>query len=151
MTANRSESPPSFERSCFDNNPYMRRIEKPWGWELHWTPADLPYLGKLLHVRAGARMSLQIHDAKRESWMLVSGRAKVAWENSDGDLIETELETGCGYTCAVGQRHRLIGITDCEIVEVSTPETGTTWRLEDDYARPHETPAQRDMERRPPL
>ena len=39
---------------------------------------------------------------------------------------------GVGYSTSVGQKHRLIGITDYDIVEVSTPEVGTTWRLEDE-------------------
>jgi mannose-6-phosphate isomerase-like protein (cupin superfamily) len=139
--------PPTFDPSVFTNAPYMRRIEKPWGWELHWTPADLPYMGKVIHINAGARLSLQLHDEKRESWLLLSGRVKVAWQNNAGELVETELEPGHGYTCALGQKHRLIGITDCDVIEVSTPEVGTTWRLEDDYARPHETPLQRERER----
>ena len=138
---------PKFDPSTFTNTPYLRRIEKPWGWELHWTPADLPYLGKVIHIRAGARLSLQAHDEKRESWLLMNGRVKVTWENREGELVETELEPGQGYTCAVGQRHRLTGITDCDVIEVSTPERGTTWRLEDDYARPHETTEQRAKER----
>ncbi len=142
-----TDSPPRFDTSGFDNAPYARKVEKPWGWELHWTPADLPYMGKVLHINAGARLSLQVHDAKRESWFLLSGRAKVAWQDSSGALIETELQSGVGYTCALGQTHRLIGITDCDVAEVSTPEIGTTWRLEDDYARPHETEAQRALER----
>jgi mannose-6-phosphate isomerase-like protein (cupin superfamily) len=139
--------PPAFDPSAFDLAPFVRRIEKPWGWELHWTPLGLPYLGKVLHIRAGARLSLQLHDAKRESWLVMSGRVKVAWQDSDGRLVETELEPGQGYTCSPGQQHRLVGITDCDVIEVSTPEQGTTWRLEDDYARPHETEAQRALER----
>lgn len=138
---------PQFDRAGFAVNPHARRIEKPWGWEMHWTPVGLPYVGKVIHINAGARLSLQVHDAKSESWLLVAGRCLAVWENTEGELIETELEAGVGYTCAVGQRHRLIGITDCEVIEVSTPEVGTTWRLEDDYARPHETPAQRERER----
>ncbi|PIR79031.1 MAG: cupin [Candidatus Levybacteria bacterium CG10_big_fil_rev_8_21_14_0_10_36_30] len=92
-------------------------------------------------------MSLQAHDQKQESWFIINGRGKVVWENEKGELIETELDAGQGYTCKIGQRHRLVGITDCDIVEVSTPEMGTTWRLEDDYARPDETPEQRKKER----
>ncbi len=141
------QRPPNFDTAGFSNEAYVQRVEKPWGWELHWTRPDLPYMGKLLHIKANARLSLQVHDEKRESWLLVSGRARVAWQNSDGELIETELEPGQGYTCTLGQTHRLIGVTDCDIVEVSTPELGTTWRLEDDYARPHETPEQRARER----
>jgi mannose-6-phosphate isomerase-like protein (cupin superfamily) len=140
-------SVPEFDPSSFTNEPHERRIEKPWGWETHWTPAGLPYLGKVLHINAGARISLQMHDAKRESWLLISGRAKVIWEDGGGVIVETDLKPGVGYTCALGQKHRLVGITDCEIVEVSTPEQGTTWRLDDDYARPHETPEQRAIER----
>jgi mannose-6-phosphate isomerase-like protein (cupin superfamily) len=138
---------PDFDRTGFTHEPHQRRVEKPWGWELHWTPVGLPYLGKVLHINAGARISLQLHDAKRESWLLLSGRAKVVWEDAGGAMIETALEAGRGYTCALGQKHRLVGITDCDIVEVSTPEQGTTWRLDDDYARPHETPSQRAIER----
>ena len=120
-----------------------RRVEKPWGYEIHWTPVDRPYVGKILHVDAGKRLSLQVHDEKLESWFLMSGQAKVVWDDEHGNLVETELEPGLGYSCDIGQRHRLVGITDCDIVEVSTPEIGTTHRLEDDYARPDETEAVR--------
>ena len=88
-----------------------------------------------------------MHDQKRESWFLIGGRVKVAWEDNQGRLVESELQPAVGYTLAVGQKHRLIGITDCQVIEVSTPEAGTTWRLEDDYSRPHETPEQRARER----
>ena len=128
--------------------PYGKRIEKPWGWELHWTPARLPYMGKVLHIFGGARLSLQVHDSKRESWLLISGRAKVVWQDEGGELVDTELQPGVGYTCIEGQKHRLVGITDADVIEVSTPEAGTTFRLEDDYARPDETPKQRALERR---
>jgi len=139
--------PNQFDKSTFKNESFVKRIDKPWGYELHWVPEDKPYMGKVLHVDAGKRLSLQVHDQKQESWMILNGRAKVIWEDSNGDLIETVLEPGKGYTCALGQKHRLMGVTDCDIVEVSTPELGTTLRLEDDYKRPDETPQQRKKER----
>jgi mannose-6-phosphate isomerase len=138
---------PTFDPRNFSNQPYVKRVEKPWGYELHWVPEGAPYMGKVLHLNAGTRISLQVHDAKQESWFLMSGRAAVIWENNDGELVETELQPGQGYSCQVGQQHRLKGITDCDIIEASTPELGTTWRLEDDYARPDETPEQRRKER----
>ncbi len=138
---------PSYDPSGFSNDSYVKRVEKPWGHELHWVPEDAPYMGKLLHVNKDARLSLQIHDQKSESWFLVGGRAAVIWENSQGELIETELQKGVGYTTQIGQKHRLKGLTDCDIIEVSTPELGTTWRLDDDYSRPDETPEQRKKER----
>lgn len=138
---------PAFDSKHFYTEPYVRRIEKPWGYELHWVPEDAPYMGKLLHITAGAQLSLQVHDQKQESWFLIGGDAAVVWENEHGELVETVLQKEVGYSTRVGQKHRLKGITDCDIIEVSTPERGTTWRLEDDYARPHETPAQRAAER----
>ncbi len=137
---------PAFDTTAFLTEPYVRRVEKPWGYELHWVPDQAPYMGKILHITAGARLSLQLHDEKQESWLLMSGQAAVEWENAAGELIETALLPGTGYSTRVGQKHRLKGITDCDIVEVSTPERGTTWRLEDDYARPDQTPEVRDAE-----
>lgn len=138
---------PKFDSSDFSTEPYVRRIEKPWGYELHWVPETAPYMGKVIHINAGARLSLQLHDEKQESWLLMNGQAAVLWEDADGNLVQTELQKGQGYSTKLGQRHRLIGITDCDVVEVSTPELGTTWRLDDDYARPNETPQQRAADR----
>ena len=135
-----ADTAPTFDPKNFSTDSYVRRIEKPWGYELHWVPEDAPYMGKLIHINAGARLSLQIHDEKQESWFLISGEAKVLWEDNIGKEVETVLERGVGYSTKVGQKHRLAGITDCDIIEVSTPEAGITWRLEDDYARPDETP-----------
>jgi mannose-6-phosphate isomerase-like protein (cupin superfamily) len=126
--------------------PHQRRVEKPWGWETLW--AETPhYCGKILHVRAGKRLSLQYHDEKTETQCLLSGRALLIIDGPDGRLQEIEMEPGKGYTILPLQRHRLAGITDAEVLEVSTPETGTTFRLEDDYARAHETEAARRQER----
>lgn len=136
-----------FDKSTFTNLPYVKKVEKPWGYELHLVPEGLPYMGKIEHVKAGCRLSLQIHDKKVETMTLINGRAKIVWDNSKGDLVETEMEQGKGYTIVVGQRHRLMGITDCDVVEFSMPEEGTTVRLEDDYKRPDETPEQRKKER----
>ncbi len=137
----------NFDPKTFSNTPYQKRVEKPWGYEIHWAPEDKPYMGKILHINADKRLSLQVHDKKQETWYLLNGQAKVMWDNNKGELIETELEKGKGYSCIVGQRHRLIGITDCDIIEVSTAEIGTTYRLEDDYKRPDETEEVRKMER----
>lgn len=129
------------------NKPFIRKIDKPWGYELHWVKEGKPYMGKILHIAANKRLSLQVHDQKQESWFLLKGRAKAIWDNDKGKLVETELLKGFGYSCEIGQRHRLVGITDCDIVEVSTAEIGTTYRLEDDYKRKDETEEVRKKER----
>lgn len=141
------QEPPIYDPSEFSTDSYSKKIDKPWGYEIHWVPADAPYMGKIIHINKGARLSLQVHDEKQESWLVMQGEAAVMWENEKGEMVQTKLEPGVGYSTKLGQKHRLIGVTDCDVVEVSTPELGTTWRLEDDYARPHETPDQREKER----
>ena len=131
----------------FQTLPYAKRVEKPWGYELHWVPENKPYMGKLLHIGAGKRLSLQVHNEKQESWFLLDGEAKVIWADPTGELVETVLQKDMGYTTQIGQKHRLVGITQCDIIEVSTPEKGTTYRLEDDFKRPDETEDQRKIER----
>ncbi|MGI8554389.1 MAG: cupin [Dehalococcoidia bacterium] len=130
--------------STADVQPHGRRIEKPWGWEIIWAESEA-YTGKLLHIAAGCRLSLQYHDQKLETQCLVSGRAVLVVEDRDGALCEIAMEIGKGYTVYPFQLHRLVAIEDAEIYEVSTPEAGTTVRVSDDYARPDETEATRAL------
>lgn len=133
--------------SGYTNEPFSKRVEKPWGYEIIFTPSSLSYAGKIIHIQAGKRLSLQVHDKKQESYFLANGRGGVMLENTTGEMEEIELQTNQGLTVAIGQKHRLYGITDCDIFEVSTPEIGTTFRLEDDYKRPDETESMRQEER----
>ena len=138
---------PQFDKSKFKNDPYVKRVEKPWGYELHWVPEGMPYMGKLMHINKGHRLSLQIHDTKQESYWLSSGECNLVVEDQNGDMQKIPMQKGFGYTMVVGQKHRHEAVTDCDVIEASTPEAGTTWRLEDDYNRPDETPQQRKIER----
>lgn len=113
---------------------FVERIEKPWGWELLLTPPESPVTGKILHLNQGARFSYQYHEKKAETLCLLNGRAKIILNDE-----EIEMETQKGYFIKPGDKHRLQGITDCDILETSTKEEGTTVRLEDDYQRPDET------------
>src|SRR5579872_2781083 len=118
-----------FNKSKFTTEGYVRKVEKPWGYELHWVPEGMPYMGKVLHINAGCRLSLQVHDVKRESYWLVSGECNLILENSKGELETVSMQKGVGYTTSAGQKHRHQAVTNCDIVEVSMPEQGTTWRL----------------------
>ena len=135
--------------AAFSLLPHAQRIEKPWGYEILLTPPDVPYAFKLIHVEAGKRLSLQVHDVKVETQTLVAGHGVLVLEGADGQLHEVEMEPGVGYHVAVGQRHRLCAAADedATIVEASSPEAGTTLRLDDDYARPDETEELRAAER----
>jgi mannose-6-phosphate isomerase len=114
--------------------PFVEKIDKPWGYELILTSPDSPVTGKILHLNQGARWSYQYHEKKQENLILINGRAKIILDDQ-----EEEMEPKKGYFIKPLEKHRVQGITDCDIMEVSTKEGGTTVRLEDDYQRPDET------------
>jgi mannose-6-phosphate isomerase-like protein (cupin superfamily) len=140
---------PAFDPGGFSLAARARRVDKPWGHEVLLSPPDAPFAAKLILVRAGRRLSLQVHDAKVETQTLVDGGGVLVLEGPDGALHEIAMQPGVGYFVARGQRHRLCAAADRDalVFEASSPEAGTTYRLEDDYARPDETEDLRARER----
>ena len=111
-----------------------RRVDKPWGWELVWAETE-HYAGKLLFVRAGEALSLQLHEVKEESWLVQEGRARLEIGARDEELDELEIAPGDAYHLRPGTLHRLAAIEDTLIVEVSTPHLDDVIRLGDRYGR----------------
>jgi mannose-6-phosphate isomerase-like protein (cupin superfamily) len=111
----------------------LERVDKPWGYELIWAHTER-YVGKVLHIRAGHRLSLQFHRIKDETIHVWSGSMRLVIEEG-GELVERELEPGDGCRIPPGVRHRMIAITDCDVLEASTPELDDVVRLEDSYGR----------------
>ncbi len=111
-----------------------RRVDKPWGWELVWAETDT-YAGKLLFVRAGESLSLQVHEVKEESWLVREGRARLELGEVAGELEEREISPGDALHLRPGTVHRLTAIEDTLVIEVSTPQLDDVVRLEDHYGR----------------
>ena len=119
--------------------PYSQRIEKPWGYEIIYTPEGLSRVGKILFVKAGCKLSFQYHDIKEETLCLFSGKSLVWLENDTGEIEKVSMTPMQGYTIKINQKHRIEALEDSFLIEVSSPEEGTTVRVEDDYQRPDET------------
>ncbi|MEK6815354.1 MAG: cupin domain-containing protein [Nitrospirota bacterium] len=117
----------------------VRRVEKPWGYELIWAHTDR-YVGKLLHIRAGERLSFQYHRLKDETIFVQSGRMLLVVEDGDGRR-ELTMSDGEKYHIAPGMKHRMVAVTDCDVFEVSTPELDDVVRIEDVYGREGTTEA----------
>jgi mannose-6-phosphate isomerase-like protein (cupin superfamily) len=111
-----------------------RRVDKPWGGELIWALTDR-YCGKVITIETGRRLSLQYHEQKIESILVLSGRLRLHLEDDGGTMTARELGPGDTAHVAVGRRHRFEAIERVEIVEVSTPELGDVVRVEDDFGR----------------
>jgi len=107
-------------------------IEKPWGHELVWAKTDR-YAGKILHVKAGHRLSLQKHEHKDETLCVLAGEIDV---EINGEFVQLRaLES---LRIRPGDVHRIIARTDSDVLEVSTPELDDVVRLSDDYGRASE-------------
>jgi mannose-6-phosphate isomerase len=110
------------------------RVEKPWGHELIWAHTDR-YVGKLLGIEAGKRLSFQYHEQKDEWVHVLEGRLRLTLEDEEGQVQVREMGPGDGAHVDVGRRHRYEAIETCTLIEVSTPELDDVIRLEDDFGR----------------
>ena len=112
----------------------VRRVDKPWGYELIYGVTD-DYCGKILFVRAGEALSLQYHEFKDETIYLHEGDAEI--ELAPPGAPPRTLRIGPGRSFHVTPRtvHRLRAVEDSLFLEVSTPHLGDVVRLEDRYGR----------------
>src|SRR5687768_1272327 len=100
----------------------MDRVEKPWGYELIWAKTDR-YVGKILHINAGHRLSRQYHEKKEETVRVLSGEMILTIMSSDPEVSfrdDYRMVAGDTYHIAPGVIHRMSAVTECEVVEVST-------------------------------
>jgi mannose-6-phosphate isomerase-like protein (cupin superfamily) len=111
----------------------MRRVEKPWGYEIIWAETDR-YVAKLLFIKQGESLSRQYHRKKDETFFVETG--ELTLEIGEKASIEVlHLKPGESFHCTPGTIHRMRGGTDVRLYEVSTPEIDDVVRLEDAYGR----------------
>lgn len=113
----------------------VTRVPKPWGHEIIWAHTDR-YVGKILHITAGHELSVQYHNRKDETVYLLSGELsyRVQLEGSD-ELQDMRLRTGESFRITPGTIHQMVAITDCDVLEASTPDLDDVVRLKDRYGR----------------
>ena len=112
----------------------MRRVDKPWGHEIIWSDTEL-YVGKILVVRAGHRLSLQYHLEKDESFLIDQGEVELSLDDENGQLQTRVMRAGEAIRILPGRRHRMRALTDCRVIEVSTPHLEDVVRVSDDFGR----------------
>jgi len=111
-----------------------RRVEKPWGHELIWAETDL-YVGKILHVKAGEALSVQMHEVKDETLHLLSGRVELWAGPSPEEMVDVRLAPGESFRVRPHTVHRIVALEDADVLEASTPHLQDVVRLQDHYGR----------------
>ncbi|MDQ8159740.1 MAG: cupin domain-containing protein [Gemmatimonadota bacterium] len=113
----------------------VRHVPKPWGHETIWAHTDR-YVGKILHITAGQALSVQYHERKDETVFLLQGEMNY-WVQLPGDteLRDQRLTAGQSFRITPGTVHYMEAITDCDVLEASTPELDDVVRIKDRYGR----------------
>ena len=111
----------------------LRTVLKPWGREVIFAETE-QYVGKLLFIVAGHRLSRQYHRVKDETILVQSGELELELSFNDVSRVRRMLPSDTQHIAA-GVVHRMTAITDVELVEVSTPQLDDVVRLADDYGR----------------
>ena len=112
----------------------VTRVPKPWGEEILFAHTER-YAGKVLRIRAGESLSLQYHERKDESIYLYEGSLRLLLPDEATGLRDRILKPGEAVHLPPGTRHRMEALTDCVVLEASTPELDDVVRLEDRYGR----------------
>ena len=111
----------------------VRTVPKPWGHETIWAHTDR-YVGKILHIRAGQALSVQYHERKDETVHLLSGELRY-WVKQGEEMADVALAAGESFRITPGTIHYMEAVTDCDVLEASTPELDDVVRNTDRYGR----------------
>lgn len=115
-------------------NDLPKRVEKPWGYEIWYAWTD-EYVGKIIHVNKGGKLSLQYHEHKDETSYLLKGKLLLTKGATEDALTVTEIGEGHQWRNKPGEIHTIEGVEDSDVLEVSTPFLDDVIRLQDSYGR----------------
>ena len=108
--------------------------ERPWGTEDLLAVVSEKFSVKLIKLRAGSKGGLQFHRLKDEVAVLISGEMRIRFDLGDGVLQERVVRDGGVVHFKPGLVHQEEALTDCVIVEASTPHFNDRVRMEESYS-----------------
>jgi mannose-6-phosphate isomerase len=111
-----------------------RKVEKPWGHEEIFAETD-DYVGKILFIRQGEALSLQYHEVKVETLRVLEGKLDLVTGTDVARLETHQVGPETVFHIPPGTLHRMVAVTDCLLLEVSTNHLDDVVRLEDRYGR----------------
>jgi mannose-6-phosphate isomerase len=108
----------------------VKFVKKPWGREL-WYARAPKYVGKILEINKGHRLSLQYHKVKHETVYVLEGKLHLLLGSRS-----SIKKAGSAFTVKPKTIHRFEARSGrVTLLEVSTPEVQDIVRLADDYGR----------------
>ena len=88
---------------------------------------------KLLLMKKGKKGNLQFHHKKNECGYLISGKLRIKYDNGSGKLKTKTLTKGDYFYFPPGLVHQEKALSDCKIIEASSPHFNDRVRVEKKY------------------
>ena len=107
--------------------------ERPWGTEDLLALVSKQFSVKRLKIKAGNKGGLQYHRFKDEVAIIISGQMLIRYDLGDKILQEKIVKAGEVVHVPPGLVHQEEAITDCEIIEASSPHFNDRVRVEENY------------------
>lgn len=104
-----------------------------WGSETLLALVSQKYSVKRLEIRAGHKGGLQFHRLKDEVAVVISGQMIVRYDDGSGLIQERIVGPGDVVHFPPGLVHQEEAITDCVLIEASTPHFNDRVRVEEQY------------------
>jgi mannose-6-phosphate isomerase len=116
------------------NFPKKKKIGKRnWGNEILLTIIPKTLSLKLLEIKKGAKGGLQYHHKKNECGYILSGKLIVRYDSGNGKLTKKILKSGDIFHFPPGAVHQEEAITNCKIIEATSPHFNDRVRVEQKY------------------
>ena len=112
----------------------FEKIDKPWGYE-ELVECNDKYVVKKLFMKSGNACSIQYHELKTETIVVLSGKLMIYIGDNLDNLAFREYIAGDTVTIKPYTVHRMEAIEDSLYIETSTNELWDVVRLKDNYNR----------------
>jgi quercetin dioxygenase-like cupin family protein len=117
-----------------DDSLLFTKFEKPWGYE-ELIECNDRYVVKKLFMKKGHSCSIQYHELKTETIIVLNGLLNIYIGDTVDTLNEKIYSPGETVTIKPYTVHRMEAIEDCTYIETSTNELWDVIRLKDNYNR----------------
>jgi len=107
-----------------------------WGKEILLSLIPKTLSLKLLQIKKGKKGGLQYHHKKNECGYILSGKLLVRYDKGNGKLTKKILKGGDVFHFPSGAVHQEEALTNCKIIEASSPHFNDRVRVEELYGLP---------------
>ena len=104
-----------------------------WGEEILLNLITKKFSLKILKMKKGKMGGLQYHRKKNECGHVLSGKLLIKYDNGKGKLVERICKRGDNFHFPPFAVHQEKALTDCTIIEASTPYFNDRVRVEKRY------------------